>query len=65
MATFNRMKALVPSLDLTVIAAALRDSKVLEVNEEGTAVRRDKLEPYPDPNHNPRPQPLPSPSPSP
>ena len=33
MATFNRMKALVPSLDLTVIAAALRDSKVLEVPE--------------------------------
>jgi hypothetical protein len=29
MATFNRMKQLVPSLDLSVISAALRDSTVL------------------------------------
>ena len=42
MATFNRMKALVPSLDLAVITAALRDSTVLEVSEDGNSVRREK-----------------------
>merc|ERR1719469_1601009 len=42
MATFNRMKALVPSLDLALISAALRDSTVLEVSEDGSSVRREK-----------------------
>jgi hypothetical protein len=42
MATFNRMKALVPSLELAIITAALRDSKVLEVSEDGASVRREK-----------------------
>lgn len=41
LATFNRMKALVPSLDLQVIADALKDSTSLEVSEDGSKVRRE------------------------
>ena len=39
-ASFNRMKALNPSLDLSVLTRALRPSTALEVSEDGTKVRR-------------------------
>ena len=42
LATFNRMKVLVPSLDLKVIADALRSSTEVEVSEDGAKVRRTK-----------------------
>ena len=39
-ASFNRMKALVPSLDLSAIARALKPSTEVEVSEEQDKVRR-------------------------
>ena len=42
LSTFNRMKVLVPSLDLAVIADALKTSTAVEVSEDGTKVRRTK-----------------------
>mmetsp|Transcript_39527 Transcript_39527/g.65542 ORF Transcript_39527/g.65542 Transcript_39527/m.65542 type:complete len:468 (-) Transcript_39527:500-1903(-) len=37
--TFNRMKVLVPSLNVATIADAMRVSKTVEVSEDGTKVR--------------------------
>ena len=39
-ATFNRMKALVPDLSLAVYAEALKGSTTVELSEDGTAIRR-------------------------
>ena len=43
LATFNRMKVLVPSLDLKVIADAVKASAEVEVSEDGVKVRRAKV----------------------
>jgi len=47
--SFKRMKELVPSQDVQIIAAALRTSKddLLDVHEDGTKVRRSATRPLP------------------
>jgi len=40
-ASFNRMKALNPSLDLAILTRALKDSTALELSEDSTQVRRE------------------------
>eukprot|EP00741_Cyanophora_paradoxa_P007808 tig00001214_g7554.t1 len=47
--TFNRVKAMIPSLDMTILRDALLHSTALVMNEEGTAVRR--LRPWQGKDH--------------
>ena len=44
-ASFNKIRQLVPTADVAVIAAALKDSEMLDVSEDGKSVRRPHLKP--------------------